>query len=894
VAQRRRSLGGRLLLPRLVTGLSVSVLSFWVGTCAISQHFQRQAGYRAERLAQSVRIAAESLDEADELQRIVAAYAADRDVEKIVVVGGDPPHVIASSREAWRGDGIEALEDPALRTQVAEGLRSPTSVGEPTDDGYRLTSPLRLGSVPRQDGRDAPALIAVELGESPEKVAFVRNAWSALTGFVAFVLGIMGFYMLQLRSTVTRPLGRIIEALDRRAAGDASARVPVESDDEIGALASTLNELIDTISETDIRFRQVAAAIDDVIWLVELTGSGRFHYVSPAYERIFGRSLSEPGVTSLSWLSSVHPDDRQRLTVIWLSGHSEPLEVEYRIVRPDGAVRWLRSRTFPILDDHGNPFRIAGVTSDITVQKDQARALEASVRESRLAAENLRVAQERSRAILAAMPDAILEVSPDGVYVDCRVSASEHMFLAPERVIGRTIAEVVPAEHVETVMRAMEESRRTGKVRPVEYAIAMGGGTRCFEARYSWCATGTCLVTVRDITERKEAEHAMRAAQEAAEAASRSKSEFLATMSHEIRTPMNAVIGMTGLLLDGPLAPEQRENAEIIRTSGEGLLTIINDILDFSKIEAGKLAIESHAFELAALIEEVIGLLSERAASRGNRLRCEIAGDVPSRVVGDSGRLRQVLLNLVGNAVKFTADGEIGLHLSRDPGEHGAARIRFEVKDTGTGVPADVQPRLFEAFTQADASTTRRFGGTGLGLAISKRLTELMGGEIGMRSTPGAGSTFWVTLPLPRAKSEDMELATVRRVPQSAAPLGLRVLVAEDNAVNQRLAVALLHKLGCRADAVANGRQAVEALARTPYDLVLMDCQMPEMDGFEATREIRRHESGERRTPIVALTANAMLGDRERCLEAGMQDHVSKPVRIDELRAALEPFARRR
>ncbi len=668
--------------------------------------------------------------------------------------------------------------------------------------------------------------------------------------------------------------------------------VGMPGDDKISALAMTINELVATIRENDTSFRQLATSLDDVIWLIEGGREPRFVYVSPAYERVFGRPRDENGVDPSAWIGAVHPEDRNRMLALWHSGTAEPLEVECRVVLPDGGIRWIRSRIFPVLDEHGDTPRIAGVTSDVTVREEQARALEASARKSRLALENLRVTQERSRAILAAIPDVLLEVTPDGVYVDYSAHRPEEFFLPPERVLGRRIDEVVPAENLPGVMQAMEESRRTGEVRPVEYAIAMPGGVKHFEARYSWCSTGNCLVTVRNITRRKEAEQAMRAALEVAEAASRAKSEFVAAMSHEIRTPMNAVIGMTGLLLDGRLEPEQREYAEIIRASGEALLTIINDILDFSKIEAGKLSIESGPFDLPTLMEGVMDLLSERAASHGNALRCQIDADVPPHLLGDAGRLRQVLLNLIGNAVKFTHEGQVVIHVLREAGDADPPRIRFEVQDTGPGIPEEIQPRLFQEFTQADASTTRRFGGTGLGLAISKRLTELMGGEIGLRSSPGVGSTFWLTLPLTLGKSERVEAAASHPTSRSTEPLGLRVLVAEDNVVNQRLALALLRKLGCRADAVANGLEAVEALERAPYDVVLMDCLMPEMDGYEAAQEIRRREGEGRHIPIVALTANALRGDRERCLEAGMQDHVSKPVRLEELRAALEPFAR--
>ncbi|KVW94408.1 histidine kinase [Thiobacillus denitrificans] len=386
---------------------------------------------------------------------------------------------------------------------------------------------------------------------------------------------------------------------------------------------------------------------------------------------------------------------------------------------------------------------------------------------------------------------------------------------------------------------------------------------------------------MRDVSERRAAEAAKEAAREAALQMAHAKSQFIANVSHEIRTPMHGILGMSGLLLKTPLDGRQREYASTLKSSAENLLTIINDILDFSKIEAGKLAIEAIAFSPVALAQSVVALFQAHAMEKNLRLTLTLPDNPPAALLGDPTRIRQILLNLVDNAIKFTHQGEIELHATFEATD-GTVNCLFSVRDSGIGISAETQTRLFQAFSQADSSTTRRYGGTGLGLAISSQLAELMGGQLKVESAPGKGSCFTLALRLPTTTLPPVELPA-----QTAVQLQGRILVVEDHPVNQKMLAHQLREIGLQYALAGNGKQALALLETDDFDLVLMDWQMPEMDGLEATRQIRRLPTGTRHIPIIALTANANAGFREACLAAGANDYLSKPYTEAALAALL-------
>ena len=574
---------------------------------------------------------------------------------------------------------------------------------------------------------------------------------------------------------------------------------------------------------------------------------------------------------------------------------------EGELVTPDGKT-WL-SRSSPIKDANENIAGVVHVAMDISASK----AAESALKES----------ERRLANIIDFLPDATFVIDKEGRVIAWNRAIEKMTDLKAGEILGKGDYEYAlpfygeprpmlidmankpdPAieERYDNIKR-QENGSLVGEAHTprlkggVAYLLESASGLYDLEGSY-----GGAIESIRDITDRKHAEEDMKRSKEEAESATRAKSEFLANMSHEIRTPMNAVIGLTGLLLDEPLTPGQRECVEIIRSSGDTLLAIINNILDLTKIEANMLDLEYQPFDLQSCIEASLDLVLASARDKGLSIGYTIEDNTPHAISGDPTRLRQILINLLNNAVKFTEKGGVSIYVSSTRLKEGEHEIHFAVKDTGIGIPEDKMPRLFQSFSQIDASTARKYGGTGLGLAISKKLVEMMEGRMWVESEVGKGSVFHFTIRAEPVTNGSVDIVKPGTYPasdhQRQLDTSLSILVAEDNPVNQIVTRKMLNKLGYRADVAANGKEVLQALEARAYDIIFMDVQMPEMDGLEATKEIRR------RCPvggpkIIAMTAIALKGDREKCLEAGMDGYISKPTRIEAIREALETCSKK-
>jgi PAS domain S-box-containing protein len=644
---------------------------------------------------------------------------------------------------------------------------------------------------------------------------------------------------------------------------------------------------------------QLRGAFDFAAVGIALVGlDGRFLKVNRALCEAVG--YPEEELLALTFQDITHPEDLEgdlKLVQQLLDGQIDSYQLEKRYIHRDGRTVWVLLVGSLVRDPAGRPVNFIAQVRDVTARK----AAEEARRES----------EARYRMLIDTANEGIWTIDAEGRtdYVNRRMA--DLLGYEPDDMVGRPLVDFMDA----AARRDAElyESRRRAGIREVhEFRFRRKDG------KDLWALLATtpipaadggysgALAMVTDITDRKRAEAALVRAKVVAERATRAKSEFLANMSHEIRTPMNGIIGMTELLLDTGLTQEQREYLDMVLSSAESLLHIIDDILDFSRVEAGKLELDSQPFRIEESLSQPLKILGVRASQKGLGYTFRVQPDVPAEAIGDVGRIQQVLVNLVGNAIKFTDAGAVSVEVAREQGTDDEVALHFSVRDTGIGIAVERQSDIFEPFAQGDPSTTRRFGGTGLGLAISARLVELMGGRIWIDSEPGQGATVHFTArlgavadgpqPAPTASAGQRKPAGgAAREAESPRPSpalasrALRILLAEDNPVNERLTVALLARRGHEVTVAGTGRQALEALERESFDLILMDLQMPEMGGLEAVTRIRNGEAGtDTHLPVIALTARAMPGDREACLEAGMDGYLTKPIRPAELYAAIE------
>ena len=710
--------------------------------------------------------------------------------------------------------------------------------------------------------------------------------------------------------------------------GDSGQRLPVTRDDEIGQLVSDFNQLLETLSERESALHDSEV---NLMMTLEATRIGNWSWdvkndqwqASPTYFTMLGYPYEAGNSDRSVWLERIHPDDRQDVAARIgdvLHGVDTVYQYEARMRHADGSYGWVHvmGKVFE-RDENGKATLLRGIRMDITERKRNELELEqyrnqleeiVASRTYELADANRQLSRqaEEFADLFNRAPCGYHSLSPDGTVLTVNDKELAMLGYTRDEFVGHPISEFMARDSVELFRQRFPDFMRIGWVRDLEFDFVRKDGTTVpmlvsgdmvRDADGTFTSTRSMLV---DNSERKardlkiaemQLELAHRA--EAAEAANRAKTAFLANMSHEIRTPMNAILGMANILRRSGVTPIQAERLQQIDIAAKHLLGILNDILDISKVEAGKFVLEDAPVSIAALLSNVRSILTEPAAAKGLHLAIESTA-LPRLLQGDPTRLQQALLNYATNAIKFSEHGTVTLRATIVEENAESALVRFEVQDQGIGIASETVPRLFSAFEQADNSTTRKYGGTGLGLAITRRLAELMGGHVGVQSTPGFGSTFWFSARL--RKGENHEPDTTPTAANAEHLIrerfnGCRILLVDDEPVNRSVAEFNLEHTGLLIDSAEDGLQAVNKARELPYHLILMDMQMPILDGLEATRQIRQLP-GHHSTPIVAMTANAFAEDKLRCLEAGMNDFMTKPLEPNLLFSCLLKWLERR
>ncbi|MEI6986284.1 MAG: ATP-binding protein [Rhodospirillaceae bacterium] len=678
--------------------------------------------------------------------------------------------------------------------------------------------------------------------------------------------------------------------------GFSDRRATVSGPPEVVSLGATVNIMLDRLAaahaELEVkarnelsnerdRFTLAVAASNDGIWDWDIESDTI--RLSPRCLEMLGLDPCEPETVARVWWEKILDAESHRCLMERINNCSLGREDEFSILLPfrhtSGDIRYLLARAIGKRSNQGGVDRIIGALTDLT---DLKRA-----------DDNRKDQIIFQHSLIEAMPVAVFHKNELGVYLGCNNKYANLLGLSVNDIIGHRSDDLFPVEIAADVNRSDQRAYQSREPDSYDFVWVFGntGGRhfRVYKAPYARSdgSLGGLIGIVLDISSDFQREESLRQAEMSAIQANLAKSQFLAMMSHEIRTPITGVLGMADLLRRTPLNEEQIGYLDTLAGSTKTLLTILNDILDISKIEAGKVVFEEVDFDLREAVNNTISMFNENAVSKGLALTHELDDDLPKHVIGDPTRVKQILFNLSGNAIKFTETGGVHVRVSIERHDDITLTLLVEVEDTGIGMTPDQIPHLFKPFSQLGASTTRRFGGTGLGLVITKRLVELMGGTIGVDSEPGKGTTFWFSLPLRVASDHAISIAEDAVPPAPTVVRSLHILLAEDNRINQMLVRSMLQKLGHTVAVADNGRVAVAMLAAEEFDAVLMDMQMPEMDGEEATRVIRVMPPPKGRLPILALTADAMVEHRERYLAAGVNDLVPKPIDWQVLSDAL-------
>ena len=731
------------------------------------------------------------------------------------------------------------------------------------------------------------------------------------------VIALMGiaaaaFMTTLVQRLITTRLDIVGDGARRISGGDLNARIEIPDKDGLGELAREFNTMAVALRARDRQLNDTRCELESINrelenrvkaqtadlraseqrlrQFIENFGLGIYIHTNfkPIYANqtlleMFGFKRLDDFLTIESTASILAPEERERC---WnyhqarMRGDPAPTDFDLWILKTNGEKIFMNNRSFVV--DWDGQKAICSTLFDLT----ERRKTEKSLIEQ----------QHLMNSLLERTHEGFWFIDLDAITTDVNPAMCQILGRPREDIIGKNIFQFVDAEN-EKVLRHQIEQRKKGVAGAYEVALQRPGGANipCLNnATPLFTTEGDKIGSVgiwADITGIKESQRSLEIEKERAQEANRAKSEFLATMSHEIRTPMNGVLGMAGLLLKTRLDSKQVHYADRIKQSGEGLLSLLNNILDISKIESGGVELEMVDFHLPRLLQEVHALMESRAQEKGLEYVATIAPETPTGLWGDFGRIKQILFNLIGNAIKFTESGAIEIRVSHSDIADGTCLIRFDISDTGIGIEADKIARVFEKFAQADASTTREYGGTGLGLAICHDLSRMMGGDIGVESEAGKGSTFWFTVTCEKSKIDATAITLDKTASIPARPLEAsrpyRILLAEDNPLNQEITVATLEGMGHDVTVVENGADAVREVQSGPYEVVLMDMQMPIMDGITATKAIRRLAGGVSRIPIIALTANAMVGDREKYLASGMNAYASKPFEPDQLLSTI-------